>query len=170
MPAQGHTHLAHVLESVINNLLLLLQCQPVCIQDFLDQRSASLICFNLGYLPCADGKAETATKQDTTVAAVKAALQVVSSRGLVSILAYIGHPGDTLHAALCSTGSICACAERLFPHDCTLVGFAVTVPQKQPGCRQKRQQNKQRQALHAVAKVSSMFKSCQLHPANWRLV
>lgn len=62
-------------------------------QDFVDQRSASLICFNLGYLPCADGKAETATKQDTTVAAVRAALQVVSSRGLVSILAYIGHPG-----------------------------------------------------------------------------
>ena len=67
------------------------------IQDFLDQHSASVICFNLGYLPSADGKAETATKQETTIAAVKAALEVIKETGIVTVMAYIGHAGETSH-------------------------------------------------------------------------
>ena len=65
------------------------------IQDFVDQHSASVICFNLGYLPFADSKAETATKQETTVAAVKAALEVVKETGIVTVMAYVGHPCES---------------------------------------------------------------------------
>lgn len=63
------------------------------LQDAIELHSASLICFNLGYLPCAEDKNQTVTKQETTVAAVAAALNVVNSRGLISIMAYTGQPG-----------------------------------------------------------------------------
>ena len=64
----------------------------VYVQEIVKQ-SASLICFNLGYLPCAEDKLRTVTTKDTTVAAVAAALKVISSRGLISIMAYTQHPG-----------------------------------------------------------------------------
>lgn len=52
---------------------------------------ARVVAFNLGYLPGGD-KAIT-TAMSTTTAAVEAALEVVTSGGVVSILAYTGHPG-----------------------------------------------------------------------------
>lgn len=61
-------------------------------------RSASLICFNLGYLPSADNKDDTATQQETTVSAVAAALKIVNKQGLISILAYTGHQGKQEYA------------------------------------------------------------------------
>ena len=62
-------------------------------QEVIAEHSASLICFNLGYLPSAPDKDKTSTKQQTTVAAVAAALKTVSKRGLISLLAYTGQPG-----------------------------------------------------------------------------
>lgn len=63
------------------------------VQEIVAEQSATLICFNLGYLPSADDKASTSTKHETTVSAVAAALETISKRGLVSLLAYTGHPG-----------------------------------------------------------------------------
>lgn len=65
------------------------------VQEIVAEQSATLICFNLGYLPSADDKASTSTKHDTTVSAVAAALKTISKRGLVSLLAYTGHPGNS---------------------------------------------------------------------------
>ena len=65
----------------------------ICLQDVVALHSASLICFNLGYLPSAEDKPQTATGQHSTLAAVAAALNMVNDRGLISIMAYTGHPG-----------------------------------------------------------------------------
>ena len=68
------------------------------LQDTVGAGSASLVCFNLGYFPNSDhNKAETVTQSDTTVAAIEAATSVVKNGGLISILAYIGHPGGCSH-------------------------------------------------------------------------
>lgn len=68
----------------------------LCVQEVVAEQCASLICFNLGYLPGAHDKDNTSTKQQTTVSAVAAALKVVSKRGLISLLAYTEHPGKLL--------------------------------------------------------------------------
>lgn len=52
---------------------------------------ARVVAFNLGYLPGGDKGVTTATP--STLAAVEAALEVVTSGGVVSVLAYTGHPG-----------------------------------------------------------------------------
>ena len=65
-------------------------------QEVVAERSASLICFNLGYLPAAHDKDNTSTRQQTTVSAVAAALKTVNNRGLISVLAYTGHPGKCI--------------------------------------------------------------------------
>ena len=57
--------------------------------------SARLVVFNLGWLPGApDRKAAAATQPDSTVAALHAACQVLSTEGLCSVLCYPGHPGE----------------------------------------------------------------------------
>lgn len=61
------------------------------LQELVGSNVARVVAFNLGYLPSGD-KALT-TNAATSVAAVEAALEVVVPGGLVSILAYIGHPG-----------------------------------------------------------------------------
>lgn len=68
-------------------------CCHSLMQDVVALHSASLICFNLGYLPSAEDKPQTATGQHSTLAAVAAALNMVNDRGLISIMAYTGHPG-----------------------------------------------------------------------------
>lgn len=66
-------------------------------QDSVVPGCASLICFNLGYLPSSEQpKHATVTKLDTTIAALHAALQAVQSGGLISVVAYTGHPGIVL--------------------------------------------------------------------------
>ncbi|CAK0783803.1 hypothetical protein CVIRNUC_007003 [Coccomyxa viridis] len=50
-----------------------------------------LVCFNLGFLP--GGDRDIITRPGTSVAAVQAALDIVRPDGLVSVLAYTGHPG-----------------------------------------------------------------------------
>lgn len=60
--------------------------------------SVKLICFNLGYYP--SGDKTLTTTQSTTLMAVEASLSAVSPGGLVSVLAYIGHPGKKSTAVL----------------------------------------------------------------------
>eukprot|EP00850_Spirogloea_muscicola_P006240 SM000029S10535 [mRNA] locus=s29:633725:635343:- [translate_table: standard] len=59
--------------------------------DFVPPASASLVAFNLGYLP--GGNKEVITRNGTTLKALAAATVVVAPGGLISIIAYIGHPG-----------------------------------------------------------------------------
>ena len=56
-----------------------------------------LVCFNLGFLP--GGDREIITRPGTSVAAVQAALDIVRPDGLVSVLAYTGHPGADVSAS-----------------------------------------------------------------------
>ncbi|MEW5312808.1 MAG: hypothetical protein WDW38_004415 [Sanguina aurantia] len=61
------------------------------LQEIVGSNTAKLVTFNLGYLPYGDK--QVTTKTPTTVAAVEAALEVVCLGGLISIMAYVGHPG-----------------------------------------------------------------------------
>ena len=64
-----------------------------------DGLKAKLVCFNLGYIPGGD-KAIT-TQTSSTLSAVNAAMRVVQRQGLVTIVAYPGHPeGERELAAL----------------------------------------------------------------------
>ena len=51
----------------------------------------SLVCFNLGYLPGGDRAVKTAP--ETTVPAVRGALDMLGRGGLLSVLVYVGHQG-----------------------------------------------------------------------------
>lgn len=51
----------------------------------------NIIMFNLGYLPCADKSLITTTA--TTIKALNAAIAMLAGNGILSILAYPGHPG-----------------------------------------------------------------------------
>ncbi|MBR6801702.1 MAG: class I SAM-dependent methyltransferase [Eubacteriaceae bacterium] len=52
---------------------------------------AKLVVFNLGYLPGSDKKITTA--EETTLRAVKEALELTKNGGYISICAYLGHDG-----------------------------------------------------------------------------
>lgn len=56
------------------------------------------VMFNLGYLPGGDKRRTTGVS--TTLAALQAALTMLSSGGLISLLAYTGHPGGREEAEL----------------------------------------------------------------------
>ena len=62
----------------------------VCMQEHV--QSAQFVCFNLGFLP--GGERSVVTRPDTTVAALQAALSILTPRGLVSVLCYVGHEGE----------------------------------------------------------------------------
>lgn len=53
--------------------------------------SVRLVAFNLGYLP--GGNKTIITKSDTTKLALKAAKELLVPGGVISIVAYVGHPG-----------------------------------------------------------------------------
>lgn len=53
--------------------------------------SIRIAMFNLGYLPGSDK--ELTTQQATTLTALKGVLSMLSPGGMISILAYTGHPG-----------------------------------------------------------------------------
>lgn len=61
------------------------------LQQYAGSSRAKLVCFNLGYLPAGDK--QLVTEASTTAAAIEAALEVVRPGGLISIIAYTGHPG-----------------------------------------------------------------------------
>jgi hypothetical protein len=54
----------------------------------------SAVMFNLGYLPCGDKTIMTLT--DSTLPALNSACQLLSSRGIISVLAYPGHAGGDI--------------------------------------------------------------------------
>jgi predicted methyltransferase len=49
------------------------------------------VTFNLGYLP--GGEKTRITRPETTIAALEAALEMLAPGGLITIVAYTGHPG-----------------------------------------------------------------------------
>ncbi|KAI8476938.1 MAG: putative rRNA methylase-domain-containing protein [Monoraphidium minutum] len=61
------------------------------LQELVGSCAARVVVFNLGYLPAGD-KSIT-TNAATTVAALEAALEVLQPGGLVTVIAYTGHPG-----------------------------------------------------------------------------
>ncbi len=60
-------------------------------QDIVGSNIARVVAFNLGYLP--GGDKSVTTSSNTTLQAVECALEVVTTGGVVSILAYTGHKG-----------------------------------------------------------------------------
>jgi len=57
----------------------------------------SVIMFNLGYLP--GGDKTIITCSDSTITALQSASQLVSSQGIITIMAYPGHSGGDLETA-----------------------------------------------------------------------
>ncbi len=53
--------------------------------------SADLIMFNLGYLPKANH--DVMTKMETTIEAIKSGLEILTSKGMLTLVSYYGHPG-----------------------------------------------------------------------------
>lgn len=60
-------------------------------------QAARFVCFNLGFLP--GGDRSIISQPATSVAAVKAAMNILEPGGIISVLAYVGHPGKTLDLA-----------------------------------------------------------------------
>lgn len=52
------------------------------------------IMFNLGYLP--GGDKSIITRTDSTVMALNSAIRILSSNGIITVMAYPGHPGGDL--------------------------------------------------------------------------
>jgi predicted methyltransferase len=52
-----------------------------------------VICFNLGYLPGKDSDKTVATKTESTVAAVRAAVLSLRPGGVLTVVGYVGHEG-----------------------------------------------------------------------------
>ncbi|XP_049931271.1 uncharacterized protein LOC116267813 isoform X2 [Nymphaea colorata] len=57
-------------------------------------KSIRLIAFNLGYLP--RGDKTVTTVPETTFQALQSATEILDSGGLISIIAYVGHPGGRI--------------------------------------------------------------------------
>ncbi|XP_043702213.1 putative rRNA methylase YtqB isoform X2 [Telopea speciosissima] len=53
--------------------------------------SVRLVAFNLGYLP--GGDKAVITLSETTLPALEAASRILAPNGIISIIAYVGHPG-----------------------------------------------------------------------------
>ncbi len=58
--------------------------------------SVAAIVFNLGYLP--GGATRLATTASTTIAALHAGFEILKPGGVVSVLAYVGHPSGSEEA------------------------------------------------------------------------
>jgi len=56
----------------------------------------SAVLFNLGYLP--GGDKSVTTNESTTIAAIRSSLKLLKRSGILSILAYVGHPGGQTEA------------------------------------------------------------------------
>lgn len=72
------------------DLRLVLACHSR-LQELVGSCAARVVAFNLGFLP--SGDKTLITKPDTTVLALEAALEVLQPGGLLTVMAYTGHPG-----------------------------------------------------------------------------
>ena len=64
--------------------------------------------FNLGYLP--HGDKSIVTTPDSTIAALNAACNLLSARGMITVIAYLGHPGGGLETERVTEW--CECLDR----------------------------------------------------------
>jgi hypothetical protein len=79
-------------------LLFIIADQVMCtVQEHV--QAAHFVCFNLGFFP--GGDRSIITKPATTVAAIEAAMDILLPRGIISVMAYVGHQGELLHWISC---------------------------------------------------------------------
>lgn len=64
---------------------------PIIIPEALHDGGIKAVMFNLGYLPGGDKQRTTHTS--TTLAAIDSALRMLTPHGIITIIAYSGHPG-----------------------------------------------------------------------------
>jgi len=64
---------------------------PIVIPETLQHGEIKAVMFNLGYLPGGDKQRTTYTS--TTLSALNSALPMLTQQGIITILAYSGHPG-----------------------------------------------------------------------------
>lgn len=57
------------------------------------QKGVGVACFNLGYLPGADSDKTVATRTESTVRAVRAAVASLRPGGVLTVVGYVGHEG-----------------------------------------------------------------------------
>lgn len=79
-----------LLQNNYENACLILESH-VLMPDYVDEESADLILFNLGYLP--GGNHQICTKAETTIPALEGALTLLKKGGAICMLIYSG--GDT---------------------------------------------------------------------------
>ncbi|KKO53550.1 class I SAM-dependent methyltransferase [Paenibacillus sp. DMB20] len=63
------------------------------------QGKASVVMFNLGYLPSETSDKTVITSPDSTIPALEAALEMLAPGGVITIVLYPGHDGGSLEAA-----------------------------------------------------------------------
>lgn len=78
-------------EGLIERVRLIQRGHETMEQDLIDNRQSSAIMFNLGYLP--GGDQTIITRPNTTIRAIKTGLTRLKTRGVITIVAYYGHPG-----------------------------------------------------------------------------
>ncbi len=82
---------------------------PIVIPATLHDGRIKAVMFNLGYLP--GGDKQRTTQISTTLSALDSALRMLSKNGIITVLAYTGHPGGKQEAE-----SVAAWAATLDPH------------------------------------------------------
>ena len=86
-----------------------------------------LVAFNLGYLPGATSDKSVATTTGSTLAAVRAAAEVLAPGGLVSIMGYTGHAGGPEEVA-----AVLDFAQALDPREYTITHIKLVNRQQAP--------------------------------------
>lgn len=79
------------LDSVQRKRVKLLRLCHSQLENIVGETPIRLVTFNLGYLP--GGDHNVVTNVDTTIQALQSSSNVLQSGGLISVVAYVGHPG-----------------------------------------------------------------------------
>jgi len=92
-----------VTESSLENVQLISACHSQMETQIAPKHHGQIaaVTFNLGYLP-GSGKTVT-TKTETTIAAIQSGLSLLKPGGVVTIVAYTGHPGGKEEAEAIET-------------------------------------------------------------------
>eukprot|EP00898_Chlorokybus_atmophyticus_P001334 jgi/Chlat1/2200/Chrsp17S08748 len=97
------------------------RCCHSQLDNMFQANTARLVCFNLGYLPGLPNQREVRTSADTTAQAVQGACRVLAPGGLLSVIAYIGHPGGREeYEQVCETLAALPMNEWVTSHHCYL--------------------------------------------------
>ncbi|GBG59256.1 hypothetical protein CBR_g32272 [Chara braunii] len=85
------------------------------ISEYLPPNSVKLITFNLGYLPGSDKS--IITTRGTTLTAIEESMKALAPRGVISIIAYVGHDGGMdEYEAICRLGEALPVEDWVFTH------------------------------------------------------